>query len=382
MITRPSLPFKHLWLALLGGVLLLPGCINGVSWLPDSSGFVYTTSKGELILFDLKSKSKKTLVANTKSNTYWPAVSRDGKRIACASLKHERGKQGKLQIVLFDLTGKEVHRSPTFAWGAAPDKDLGEDDGNMTQLFWAPEGDKILVYGSTHGTHGTTGIYDPATQRMATFPRSAPAAFGASPIRPDGKGFLLASLTPNGEKLKSLAVVAWDGKEKNIDLKFDVEREDNDNTTVGLMLVWPMMRASHWQDNVAVLTSGTTRIRIDTEKGVATLDTIDRANVSLGDQLIWQQHTFADKSRVVVLTPPDKKEAFKRFTIVFIDAKGERRRDLVPAGTERLLGLFPSPDGKHVVVRVWEGDRKGRDADMLVLVNQRGEAVARIEPND
>src|SRR5262245_22533350 len=63
------------------------GCVNGVGWLPDSSGFVYATDRQQLVLFDLKTKSSEVLVANTGTNTYWPAVSPDGKRIAVAGLR-------------------------------------------------------------------------------------------------------------------------------------------------------------------------------------------------------------------------------------------------------------------------------------------------------
>jgi hypothetical protein len=74
-------------LAIVGLAVLASGCVNGVGWLPNASGFVYPTNKCQLVLFDLKTKAAKVLVADTGTNTYWPAVSPNGKRIAVAGLR-------------------------------------------------------------------------------------------------------------------------------------------------------------------------------------------------------------------------------------------------------------------------------------------------------
>lgn len=375
MDIREARPIRGgLWVFPLTLAFLLSGCVNGVSWLPDSSGFFFTTSKGQIVLFDVKTRKRTVVAADTKSNTYWPALDPEGKHIAVARLTFEDKKVGKLEVVLYDRDGRETHRSPSFSWGML-DNGKPEAYNAMTELFWSPDGSKILVYGSVHGPYGTTGIYDLATKRMEQLPQSVPARFGTSPIRPDGKGFLLARLRRGGEELEGLAFVAWDGKEKPIDMKFDANRAEKEGPALGPLLAHPLLRWSKWEKEVAVLTSGTSQVRIDTAKEIATLHVLDRAKVTIGGQFIWQQHTFPGGACLSVLTPTEGKASYKEFTAEYSDPKGAKARTVITRGNERLLSLFPSPDGKHVVLRVWEGDRVGPDADRIFLVDQGGKTL-------
>lgn len=134
--------------AVLAAILaLLPltatGCFPGITWLPDSSGFVYSGGKeGEqLMLFDLAKGSPQTLVTDTKSKTLWPTVSPDGKRIAVGRFVHDKKKGGTLQIFIYDLQGQLSQKSSVFPIG-----DIGDKGGDLipTELFWAPN-NKIVV---------------------------------------------------------------------------------------------------------------------------------------------------------------------------------------------------------------------------------------------
>src|SRR5262245_22606384 len=118
---------------MLLGNLALPGCVP-VTWLPDSSGFVYVepgNSKdfgppgpGKLMHFDLKKKAARLVLDNVDASTQWPAVSPDGKRIATARIKGEEKKAKTIQIVQYDFDGKEVAKSKEFPWSKPPKEDV------------------------------------------------------------------------------------------------------------------------------------------------------------------------------------------------------------------------------------------------------------------
>src|SRR5262249_41593719 len=94
--------FGAIILALL--LVTCTGCVEGITWLPDSSGFVYTEEDGQRLMhFDLAKGTARTLVADTKCETLWPAVSPDGKRIALAQVLQENNKPETLQVFIYGL---------------------------------------------------------------------------------------------------------------------------------------------------------------------------------------------------------------------------------------------------------------------------------------
>src|SRR5207248_7817817 len=103
-----------------------------VAWLPDSSGFVYTDS-GEfqqLIHYDVAKGERRVLVEKLPAATMWPALSPDGKTVAVARLVRAQGmeKTLNLQVIEYDLKGKETHRSAEFLWTKEYN---GSNDGPM-----------------------------------------------------------------------------------------------------------------------------------------------------------------------------------------------------------------------------------------------------------
>jgi len=79
---------RHPGLATLAALVLIAssGCHPGISWLPDSSGFVYTKGK-HLMLFDVKTKKSQVLAKDLRAPA-WPTVSPDGKRFALTRVWH------------------------------------------------------------------------------------------------------------------------------------------------------------------------------------------------------------------------------------------------------------------------------------------------------
>jgi hypothetical protein len=118
MKPRAPLRTRLAMLMLLTGVMSAAGCLPGATWLPDSSGLVYTTAGGELRIFDVTT-GKTEVVTKSGSGTIWPAVSPDGKRFAVASLtSRDAGGAGfdakyqlEVQVVVCDRAGKMLHKS-------------------------------------------------------------------------------------------------------------------------------------------------------------------------------------------------------------------------------------------------------------------------------
>jgi len=273
---------------LLSLLIVIPGCVNGVSWLPDSSGFVFTTDSGKLVVYDVKTKATRVLVEDTKSSTYWPAVSPDGGRIAVARLRFDDLKS-HLQVVVYDLKGKVVHESKSIAWGRS-DQKPDDDMNTTTQLFWDPAGNKLLIYGSIHTRYGTTGIYDMNSGATTLFERTVPSVYGVTPIRPDGKGFVLAKLSNKGEKLEELMWVDWQGKVKPVRAAFELKNDDQQT-----QLVWPVLRWSAWDGNMAIATTPAGRTRIDTVKAQAIRHEPDLVTAKLPALQLYQLSIVAPK---------------------------------------------------------------------------------------
>src|SRR5262245_6052117 len=96
-------------------VVVASGCSDTglnecVVWLPDSSGLVFAVPghHTQLFFYNIATRKHCVLVEDTGTWTNWPAVSPDGKQIAVASLDYVKGKPGTLQLIRYDLDGKEV----------------------------------------------------------------------------------------------------------------------------------------------------------------------------------------------------------------------------------------------------------------------------------
>ena len=237
--------------------LLVAGCLPNATWLPDSSGFVYTGGKNKdaLFLYDLAKKAPRVLVEKG-AGPAWPAVSPDGKRIAVA-LRSKDGANVALEVIVFDRDGKELQRSEKMNWA----KHEGSDQV-ATQAFWVPGHDKLLL-----SSDGVTGFYDLKTRSFTTFD-VAVCTFGATPIRPDGKGFLAIR---QGETVPIF--MDWDGKEKEIQpTPKDVLTPQGVEDPLGGMISFPMMYASRWDGSTAVVSWNDERVKIDADKLTASLE--------------------------------------------------------------------------------------------------------------
>jgi hypothetical protein len=360
MNSSTASPRKRLWLlSPAAALLLMTGCIP-VAWLPDSSGFLYVSQrvggkKLDVILYDVASGKKRTVVHDLPATTPCPALSPDGKRFAVARLARN-SKQYEMEVVVYDLQGKEVHRSPLIAWRKLSEFEV--DDQVPTILFWARTRETLIV---AEIGHPSTGIYD-LKQKALTKLEGEPCIVGGSPVRPDDRGFLLKS--PLHEKLW-MSLVDWKGKEQTIAI----------GEELAPFVALPYIYTSAWDRNVAVITREGDQARIDTEKKTSSVekapkDPLEGTVISpkLGPPSIQQRYDFAGKgARVRVV-------AGTRLTYLLLWKPGAEKPEKVfvaagrggDFGSDGSITLSPSPDGKWLVAR-GTGDRLEPPADFLLI---------------
>jgi hypothetical protein len=391
-ILLPKLAFALLLALPLAGT----GCILSVAWLPDSSGFVYTAAGGtRLVRYDLANKKQHVLVENTGAATLCPAVSPNGKRFAVAKLTLDAAnKRSALQVILYDQKGKELKRSPAFNWalsgGAVPAK---EDAAYLPQLFWAPKGDRILIQ-----TGAYEGVYDVKANRLDHASAGVVLAFGGTPIRPDGAGFLVMknvrwpqwwdrqdnTIDPN----PGFAFVHWDGKEEALKPppflmdRAALKREKDGNKLGGLL--FPGVYNSAWHDDVAQVSWNTDRLRYLTKKGQAVLAKI-KPDLTADGLLIKQRYDFPGGKvhvrAVVTRWQADRPEQQVPLRVEIVRA-GRKAPEVLLKDVE-LCVLVPSPNRKLVALRCLGRTRGPRQPgeDTIIVVNDRGEVAARIRVN-
>jgi dipeptidyl aminopeptidase/acylaminoacyl peptidase len=357
-------------LALVAGA----GCLPNASWLPDSTGFVYTggPNHDQLILYDVKEGKGRVLVKKD-AGPAWPAVSPDGKRFAVALRKRD-GDAAKLEVAVFDRDGKELQRSKPMDW-----RPTGGGDELAAQCFWAPDGDRLLL-----SSEGLSAFYDVKTGGSVKMALGV-ATFGNTPIRPDGKGFL--AYREGGQYV----FVDWDGKEKEVEAKSkDLFGGDEDPASPrGGLLAFPLMHSSRWDGSKATASWGDVRIVVDTDKLTATRETIKPA-LTADKKVIQHQVELAGGAviRAAELVPRYTKEprgggepGFGRYRLEVLKP-GEKEPKTVADPVDYFM-IYPSPDGKTAVVRgakTGEGMFENHPGDdLLYLIDAKGDVAAKID---
>jgi hypothetical protein len=360
------------------------GCIPGVAWLPDSSGFVYTAGKDyqQLVLFDVIKRERHILVEDTKAPTFWPAVSPDGRQIAVARHSRTDNKSSHLELVFFDRSGKEQRRSKRFDWSKKSEQ-LERNPPDRPQLFWSPRGDKLIVHADM-----VTGIYDIKADTLRRIDNeSLLLVFGGTPIRPDGSGFLVILEDKSDQRVpSSFRFVDWDGKMTTVAApallkdKQAIDKEKDLNKLAALLC--PAIYQSRWNDTVAEVSWNVDQLRYDTAKRVALLDSFKPEKSSDG-RLIKQKFVFADSKvevRTVVL--PGKKEDGLDMEKVRVELVKPGQPVQVLLEQAEMCVVAPAPNPQFVALRcLVEAPRKNenREHDERVLVvRSNGEITAHL----
>jgi hypothetical protein len=390
---------------LLAAILLLvaalssTGCVPGVAWLPDSSGFIYTSGEHftRLVHYDLAKGQHQVLVEDTGAGTLWPALSPDGQRIAVARLIPTKGqKQTQLQVILYSRAGKELSRSKVFDWidlkEPAPSEAIPETY-YLPQLFWAPRGDMVIVHSTGVDVAPYTAIYDVKANHLVHAGNAQLLTFGGTPVRPDGAGFLVMKngRWPQWWKKEAGAVdsdpgfafVDWEGQEKTLKppaLLLDAAalKKETDGNKLGALL-WPAYYDSGWQGDVAQVSWNVDRMRYLTGKGEAVLESVKPEKTKDG-ALVMRQYQFpGGQARLrVALTKWDDQKA---------QSTGPARLEVLKAGQQepqvvleatRPGVLIPAPNGKLAAFWTMAKDKKAVEQPVVIVVSDQGEVVARV----
>ena len=348
------------YLLLVAPLLLVAGCVP-VMWLPDSSGFVYVSKDSSVVLYEVAGGKKKVILEKVPGETMWPALSPDGKKfaIAVSTKKEQPKKHFEVHVQVFNLQGKEMHRSPSFAWS---DADSGRDN-RTTAIFWARTRDKLILHDYQEPAH--TAIYDMHTRSIIHI-EGQPMPFGGSPLRPDDKGFLLGRVEE--EKL-SLFLVDWEGKEKAIKVDDAINKEEDRVNVVQS----PWRGTSRWDGTTALVTFKQWQVRLDTEKRTAKLEKTPADTLDAGPLPVVQRFDFPGGAKVRVVQEKMKDDTHDR---LLLWKPGAKKPEVVFEVKNGFFMLSPSPDGKWLAIRGLGDDVKDLD---FMLLSKDGEVRNRPE---
>ena len=367
--------------------LALTGCVPTV-WLPDSSGFIYVKPikgkmptdppSGQLVHFDLQKKTSRVIVPDIGVGTNWPALSPDGKRIAVATFKGDPKTARTIRIALHDLQGKRLHETKELPWAPARPNNAGPPVG---MLFWSPKEDMIVVSDVSE-----TGIYNVKADTLKVIEKSVPVIHGGSPIRPDGKGFLLLS----GEKKEQhLSFVDWKGAEQKIDATpltalLPPDKSQVDMEPVAATFISSLLLPSGWDQSGAwagfkrekiTYSIDTVKKTIAVSEGFAALS---KAKKGLEDQEPARFDFAGDITvRVTQFNVTDPKTKFKTThnKVTIVNDKTKKETTLLDKAPAQAIFL-PSPDGRYLALCL--SALFGQDEDLILVINNKGELVSQL----
>ena len=357
-------------------VTSLAGCVPTV-WLPDSSGFIYVKAikiagepSGQLLHYDLQKKTSRVIVQDIGKATVWPALSPDGKRIAVGRMGGGPKQAKTMQIVLYDIQGKQLKMSPVFSWSPPP-KDIGFDAPVM--LFWSPKDDRLVL---TDGN--VSGLYDVKKDSLKVFDKSMPVIHGGSPIRPDGKGCLLLL---GEDKNQRLVLMDWEGTEQKIDVEaIGKVFKDNspDKNPVSGVAVAALLLPSWWDGTSAWVGFKRDKMtyNIDTVKNRVDFTESLEALVKSKKQIFQDMPVSFDFAGDVSVKVSQFKDGQRSFSkVALVNHKTKKETMLLDKGPQMSLFL-PSPDGNYLSLCLT--DFQPGEEDLILVISQKGEVVSKL----
>jgi hypothetical protein len=345
-------------------LLVATGCDeDGVAWLPDSSGFIYTSKDGTQVLqFDVKRRAKR-IVLSHMGKTSWPGLSADGKRVAVAdctvtSTEGSSVEKYSLTITIYSLEGEQLKRSKPFT--------ITETNSFITEkssvrrinvyLDWSGPANKLIVMGRR------IHIYDTVQDKFIQGSQSVipwPLAAG-SPVIPSKKGFLAVKVS--GED-RELVYYDWDGWETSFE-GFESFEEIGDAL------------GSIWKDENTLVLEGTkATLTLDMLKKTATFSDVVRPSLPSPDKLVWRS-PIGEKSELCLYSVVDGDTSKDRLEIQIPSER--KRRSVFTTGEYKVGGIdfFPSPDGSLVAISCTKANNVSEES--IIVVDAMGNIVAKV----
>jgi hypothetical protein len=346
--------------------------------------------KRQLVRYDVVTGKRQVLVADTGTLTALPAVSPDGKRVAVARLFNRAKKDpdslvspapDKLVVIVYDLEGKELHRSPELVWRKEGNYEAGCTEG-ATALSWGPKGneDKLAIFElsweALHPelTSGVWGLADLKTKRLAVRTDTPfPLPYPTICLRPDAGGFLVRDGVSNPE---SIAFVDWEGNKHPIAMK----KAKKEGLEKGPFAGTPKWEGNTFVGNVPI-DDEQYDVRIDTEKLVGVFE----QNRGAGRQSVGGWYAFPDGGATAqVIAFEEVNKGVKQTCFRLEVGKPGEKSQVIVDKMENLSVFFPAPKKKLVATRVVKemDTSKAFVSEKILLFNSEGKLVKEIVEPD
>jgi hypothetical protein len=171
-------------------------------------------------------------------------------------------------------------------------------------------------------------------------------------------------------------LVDWKGKKERIPLKWEIKnRKIHGDEVLGLLQA-PWKGTSEWKGQVALVTYGTLRVRIDTQKRTGIIDELRLEDAAVDGKELLQHYAFprggiklrlllAEKTKST--NPAAQENVHLHLQMVPTGGKKPKLLLEIRNGFSR---LSPSPDGKWVAIRSMSDTTR---ADEILLVSETGQ---------
>jgi hypothetical protein len=368
----------------------LTGCVPTV-WLPDSSGFIYVkpikvagSPSGQLVQYDLQKKTSRVIVEDVGAGTSWPALSPDGKRIAVARVAGGPKDAKTVQIALYDMQGKQLHLSKIFAWAPAMEDAIPVPSAAF-MLFWSPKNDMVVVTDASE-----SGVYNVKTDTLKVIDKAAAVIHGGTPIRPDGKGFLVLLGEQDNARL---VLMDWEGKDQKIDADAFaalIPKDKSPGSAIATTVLAALMLPSGWDGNTAwvgfkrdkaTYAINTDKKKIEFTEAFAALMKSDKKDGTpplhfdfAGDITV---KTIQFKAPIPPQADPNVKITGEMSynKVVIFNNKTKKEEMLLDKGPGMAIFL-PSPDGNYLALCL-TSIGPGQE-DLILVINNKGELVSKL----